>query len=364
MQFINSKNRHSKEGFNTMNIVVLAGGTSTERDISIVSGTMVCRALRNKGHKAVVVDVFLGYKGDNCTIDSIYKEQQDLDANAENLKAQTKSVAVEFESRKKKSQSFFGENVLALCESSDIVFMGLHGANGEDGKIQAAFDLLGIKYTGTGYLSSAISMNKQLTKIIVSQYKVPMPKGVEVVKSEGLQECTVGFPCVVKPCCGGSSVGVSIANNAEEYKKALEDGFALEESLVVEQFIDGREFSIGVIEGEALPIIEIAPLEGFYDYTNKYKPGATKDTCPAQLNADITIKMQRYAEMACEAVGLETYGRVDFLIGKDEEIYCLEINTLPGMTPTSLLPQEAAVNGYSFDALCEWLVEVSMKKYN
>lgn len=347
-----------------MNIVVLAGGTSTERDISIVTGTKVCEALRNKGHKAVVVDVFLGVTGKKCTIDSIYQEQQDLEANAEQLKAKTKDVAAEFEMRQKNSKSFFGENVLELCKASDIVFMGLHGSNGEDGKIQATFDLLGIKYTGTGYLSSAISMNKQLTKIIVSNNQVPMPKGVQVVRSEGIGECSVGFPCVVKPCCGGSSVGVSIAHSQEEYKKALEEGFALEESLVVEQFVDGREFSIGVIEGKALPIIEIAPLEGFYDYTNKYKPGATKDTCPAEIPADITAKMQRYAEMACEAVGLETYGRVDFLLGKDNGIYCLEINTLPGMTPTSLLPQEAAVNGYSFDDLCDWLIEVSMKKYN
>ena len=139
---------------------------------------------------------------------------------------------------------------------------------------------------------------------------------------------------------------------------------SLEDEVVVEQFIEGREFSIGVIDGKALPIIEIAPLQGFYDYKNKYQAGSAIETCPAQISEDLTKRMQAYAEAAYKALGMQAYARIDFLTNKQEEIFCLEANTLPGMTPTSLLPQEAAVLGINFNELCEKLIEVSLAKYN
>lgn len=151
------------------------------------------------------------------------------------------------------------------------------------------------------------------------------------------------------------------ARTQEEYAHALEAAFSYEEEVVVEQYIEGREFSVGVVEGKAYPVIEIAPLEGFYDYTNKYKAGSTIETCPADLDELKTKEMQRYAEMAFEALKLECYARMDFMMGKDGSLYCLEANTLPGMTPTSLLPQEAAVLGMDFAQLCEHLIEVSAR---
>lgn len=344
-----------------MNIVVLAGGTSTERDVSIVTGTMVCKALRRSGHNAMVIDVFLGYENNN--IYEIFENKDDLDKLAEDLKAKSPSILTLEEERKQNKDSFFGPNVIDLCKAADIVFMGLHGSNGEDGKIQGAFDLLGIKYTGTGYLSSALAMNKDITKVILTADGVPMPKGFMVTKATVDNIREVSFPCVVKPCCGGSSVGVSIVNSQDEYKKALEEAFSCEDSVVVEDYIKGREFSIGVIEGKALPVIEIEPLKGFYDYKNKYSAGFTKETCPADLSDEITKQMQSYAERACKAINLETYGRVDFLLNENNQIFCLEINTLPGMTATSLLPQEAQEIGLSYDELCNHIIEISMKKY-
>ena len=173
----------------------------------------------------------------------------------------------------------------------------------------------------------------------------------------------MGLPCIVKPCCGGSSVGVAIAHTQEEYEAALTLAFGYEEEVVVEQFIEGREFSAGVIDGKPYPVIEIAPVEGFYDYKNKYTAGSTIETCPAVLSEEKTREMQQYAVRAYEALHLEGYGRMDFMMDGDENLYCLEANTLPGMTPTSLLPQEAAAVGIDFGSLCELLIEVSKKRW-
>lgn len=171
------------------------------------------------------------------------------------------------------------------------------------------------------------------------------------------------LPCVVKPCCGGSSIGVSIVRTKEEYQKALADAFRWEEEVLIEDYIEGREFSVGVIDFKALPIIEIAPIEGFYDYKNKYKAGSAVETCPADLPQEITEQMQRYAEAVTKALGLDTYSRMDFLLDKENRMYCLEANTLPGMTPTSLLPQEAQAVGMNFEELCEKLIQISLEKY-
>ena len=239
--------------------------------------------------------------------------------------------------------------------------MGLHGSNGEDGKVQAAFDLLGIRYTGTDYLSSAISMSKELAKKVLVPEGIPMPKGVTLHKGHKIEY--VPFPCVVKPCCGGSSVGVSIAHNEKEFEEALNEAFSYEDTVLVEEFVDGREFSVAVLDGKALPVIEIEPLEGFYDYKNKYKSGSTKETCPANIPEDIASQMQFWAEKCCQAAGVTTYARVDELLDKNNNIFCLEINTLPGMTDTSLIPQEAAAVGISYDELTEKIIEISLAKY-
>lgn len=342
-----------------MNIVVLAGGTSTERDISILTSTKVCESLRRNGHNANIIDVFFGIEDKEA--ESFFTNNNDVEKTAEAMRKNTVNVEDELEARKKSGKGFFGDNVLALCSKADIVFMGLHGSNGEDGKIQAAFELMGIKYTGTDYISSAISMSKELTKKVLVPDGIHMPKGVALKRGHKIEY--VPYPCVVKPCCGGSSVGVSIVANDAEFKEALTEAFSYEDNILVEEYIKGREFSVGVLDGKALPVIEIEPLEGFYDYKNKYKAGATKETCPAVLPKEISERMQRWAEKACESAGVTTYARVDQLLTEDGDIYCLEINTLPGMTGTSLLPQEAAAAGISYDELTEKIIEISLRRY-
>jgi len=348
-----------------MKIVVLAGGISSERDVSLITGTMIYRALKAKGHDAILVDVFMGLE-DEDDISDIFTKDKDWSKDFGGIKTSKPDIAAIKAARKDKSANVFGAHVLEVCQMADIVFMGLHGSNGEDGRIQATFDLMGIRYTGCGYVSSALSMDKGLTRKFLAMSDIPVAKGIVARKGavEEVNGAGIGYPCIVKPCCGGSSVGVSRANNDEEFKNALEEAFSLEDEVVIEQFIEGREFSIGLIDGKALPIIEIAPLQGFYDYKNKYQAGSAVETCPAQISEELTKKMQSYAEAAYKALGMQAYARIDFLTNKQEEIFCLEANTLPGMTPTSLLPQEAAVIGIDFNELCEKLIEVSLAKYN
>ena len=342
-----------------MKIVVLAGGTSTEREISIVSGTGICGALRQKGHEAILVDIFCGVE--NVDWENPFPAEYDVEKAAEYMS----SFNPQIKEMEKKRRSFFGPNVLELCEKCDIVFLGLHGANGEDGKVQAAFDLMGIRYTGTGYLSSAMAMDKRITKEVFLMNHVPTPGGFTMTRDnleKDIAKHGLEFPVVVKTSCGGSSVGVYIVNTQEEYETALAEAFTYDDVVVLEQYIKGREFSVGVVDGVAYPIIEIAPIHGFYDYKNKYQAGSTIETCPAELSETDTAKMQEYAVRAFHALQLENYARMDFMMNEDHSMYCLEANTLPGMTPTSLLPQEAQVLGISYPELCELLIQLSLRK--
>ena len=349
-----------------MDIVVLAGGLSTERDVSFVTGNMVSKALRKNGHRVILLDVFMGYSDKKEDISDIFEHTEEVSVQVEEIPTVAPDLAAVKASRADQSDNFFGPNVIEICQKADVVFMALHGENGENGKIQAAFDLFGIRYTGTGYLGSALAMDKNIAKQFFVANGIPTPGGIRMKRDEQIRDFAktgLNLPCVVKPCCGGSSIGVSIAHNAEEYKAALDEAFRWEENLIVEEYVKGREFSVGVIEGKALPIIEIAPVQGFYDYKNKYKAGSAVETCPAELSEAVTEKMQHYAEQVAQVLGLDTYSRTDFLLDENENIYCLEVNTLPGMTPTSLLPQEAQVVGVNFNELCEKLIQISLDKY-
>lgn len=342
-----------------MKIVVLCGGTSTERDVSLVSGSNVCRALQSKKHKAVLIDVFVGHEGVNP--DTVFDEDFSVD---DELKYIAENAA-DLENLKKTRREFFGPGVLELCKACDVVFLGLHGVCGEDGKIQATFDLMGIKYTGADYLESAMAMDKALSRKMFAADGVPVAKGYRLekgCKNTNPADYGVSYPVVVKPNCGGSSIGVYFANDEKEYADALNSAFAYENVVVVEEKITGREFSIGVVGYEAYPIIEIIPKQGFYDYENKYKAGATVEVCPAEVDEETGKMMQKAAVAAAKSLGLGTYCRVDVLLDKQGRCYCLEANTLPGMTPTSLLPQEAKVIGLDYPELCEQLINVSLNK--
>ncbi len=349
-----------------MDIVVLAGGLSTERDVSFKTGSMVAAALKENGHRVILLDVFMGYGEQEVDLSGIFDRADEISVKVSDIPEVAPDLAAVKASRKDQSPCFFGPNVIRMCQMADIVFMALHGENGENGKVQAAFDLFGVRYTGSDYLSSAIAMNKGMAKKLFVEAGIPTPMGISMTREtreDDVTKLNLHLPCIVKPCCGGSSIGVTIVKDAAEFKAALDEAFRWENELVIEEFIEGREFSVGVIEGRALPVIEIAPIQGFYDYKNKYKAGSAVETCPAELPEEVSAQMRHYAEEVAKVIGLDTYSRSDFLLDKDNKMYCLEANTLPGMTPTSLLPQEAAVVGVNFNELCEKLIEISMKKY-
>ena len=350
-----------------MKIVVLAGGLSTERDVSITSGSKVYTALREKGHKAILLDVFMGIEEEIDSIDALFENGYDFTKSITGVSTEIPDLEQIKAMRKDKSDCIFGQNVIEICKAADICFLALHGGMGENGQLQAAFDMLGIKYTGAGYLGSAVAMDKGVTKAVFLHSGVPTPAS-KLYHKEALDNGELStwtdFPCVVKPCSAGSSVGVSIVQTKEDFHKAMVDAFKFEGQVLVEQYIKGREFSIGVIEGRALPPIEIIPKGGFYDYKSKYQAGLTEEICPANITAEEDNILRKSAEACFKALKLEAYGRIDFILDKKGDAYCIEANTLPGMTPTSLLPQEAAAEGVSYGELCEKIIEVSLKKYN
>lgn len=340
-----------------MKIVVLAGGISTERDVSLVTGRGVYNALKENGHNVILLDIYMGYDGN---ADTAFSDNIDWAKMVAPIGEKAPDIEEVKAKRGENDGVFFGKNVLTLCKKADIVFMALHGDCGENGKVQGTFDLFGIKYTGTDSFSSALAMDKAISKQLFSLFNVPTPKCYMLKGADDSYK--PDYPCVVKICNGGSSVGVYIANNEAEYKAAVKDAFSYESKVMVEEYVKGREFTCGVIEGKPLPIVEIAPKEGFYDYKNKYQAGSTIETCPADVSKEVTAKIQKEAVKAYEALGIKTYARIDFLMNDKEEVFCLEANTLPGMTPTSLIPQEAAAIGKSYNELCEWIIEVSLKK--
>ena len=340
-----------------MKIVVLAGGLSTERDVSLVTGRDVYKALKERGHSVVLLDAYIGCdKG----ADVIFDLDVDWAARISQIGESAPDIE-KVKAMRPDDGSFFGPNVIKICKAADIVFNALHGDCGENGKVQAAFDLLGIKYTGTDHLSSALAMDKAVSKMLFKEYGVSVPECV-MLKSSDDDYRPKSYPCVVKICNGGSSVGVYIANNEEEYISAVNDAFRYESRVIVERYVKGREFTCCVLDGIPLPIVEIAPKNGFYDYKHKYQAGSTVETCPADVSAEITVKIQAEAVKAYEALGISTYARMDFILNENNEVFCLEANTLPGMTPTSLIPQEAAAVGISYGELCEKIIEISLRK--
>jgi D-alanine-D-alanine ligase len=264
--------------------------------------------------------------------------------------------------RKQNNLSRIGDNVIEICRAADIVFMALHGEDGENGKMQALFDIEKIRYTGSNYLGSALAMNKDLAKTVMKAAGILVPDGFAVQRGSSLPPFP-GYPCVVKPCSGGSSVGVSIVNTSAEYETAMELAFRYEPCVLTERFVKGRELTVGVFAGKAMPVIEIIPKQGFYDYRNKYQAGLTEEICPALIGEVATQRVQALGEAVYRALMLDVYCRVDCLMDEKGKIWCLEANTLPGMTPTSLIPQMAAAMGICYEEFCQTVVTESLKKY-
>lgn len=345
-----------------MNIVVLAGGLSPERDVSLSSGALIASALSRKGHAVKIVDVYEGIDDLPDDITSVFEYGKSYSGQVSEKEPDLDEVR----RRNGGREALIGPGVLKICAAADVVFLGLHGAIGENGQLQATLDCAGIRhYTGTGYTGALLSMDKDLTKQLITRAGIPTAEWIYFdVKTGNKQKIIdkIGLPCVVKPTSCGSSVGVTPVHGTDELDTALGAAAKYESKLVVERLIKGRELTVGVIGGKALPPVEIIPKAGFYDYKNKYQSGLTTEICPAPLTADETAKVRELAVATFHALRMEQYGRVDFIYGNDGVFYCLEANALPGMTPTSLLPQEAAAVGIGYDELCCMLADMAKNK--
>ncbi len=350
-----------------MKIVVLGGGISTERHVALVSGTSVCRALRSLGHRAIFVDMFLGMEDYSGALEAAF-DVPDGFCGSVAIETKAPDLQAVIASRKFKSPSRLGKNVLEICALADCVFLGLHGADGEDGKIQAALDLMGVPYTGSGPLGSGMAMDKAVAKRIMESCGVPTPKWSELTYSEeDIPRLTeeLPVPSAVKVVGGGSSIGVALPETREELHEALCDILKYGNRILVEEKIKGRELTVPVFDGRYLSPIEIVPPEGMtFDYVAKYQSGAqgASEICPAPITEAEKELIGEYAMRIHNALGLSVYSRTDFILDGDGRAWCLEVNTLPGMTPNSLIPKAAAIEGLSYAGLCEKIVELSMKE--
>ena len=341
-----------------MKIVVLSGGFCTERHVGLVSGSGVCRALREKSHQAIFVDMFMGLENYHGKLEDIFDapdgllEKVAIEETAPDLEAVRAA-------RQDKSPSLLGKDVLKVCAMADAVFLAMHGANGEDGRIQATLDLVGVPYTGSGYLGSAMAMDKAVTKRMMDSLGIRTAPWVDVHYTKDdiprlTQELMV--PCAVKMVNGGSSIGMALPDTREELEKALYDLLPYGGHVVVEKKIKGREIQIAVLGDTYLPAVEIIPKGEYFDYVCKYQKGGAQEICPAPISDEEWHQVGEMALKLHQGLGLAVYSRSDFLLDAEGKAWCLEINTLPGMTPTSLVPQEAAQVGLSYADLCEKIV--------
>jgi D-alanine-D-alanine ligase len=330
-----------------MKIAVLFGGTSEERDVSIASAAQVIPALRGLGHDVIAIDTATGR----------------LAADAE-TKMLTSGVGPEPPSNT--ALASMRASALALTNNAsdmrdvDVVFLALHGGAGEDGRIQAVLDLAGLAYTGSNHIASATAMDKDLSKRLFRSAGVPTADWIMApVQAHDVADA-LGWPVVVKPNKQGSTVGLSIVREAGDLAAAIQLAQRYDNEVMVERFIPGRELTVGILEGEALPVGEIITKSGIFDYQAKYQTGGAREVFPAELSEEVTAELQQLAVRAHDALKLGEYSRIDFRMDPEGRFWCLEANSLPGMTAASLLPQAARVAGIEFPKLVERICRAAL----
>ncbi len=334
-----------------MRIVVLMGGDSTERDVSLVTGAKVARALEENGHQVIKIDPVATKeeqtelnKSDRHWIGIAYPEMDMLPLHR---------------------GSMFLKNLLIIKRlKPDLVFNALHGGKGENGVVQGMLDAAEIPYTGSGRVASMLAMEKDMSKLYFKSAKLPTPKAIILERPDASRKKLkkVTFPQVVKPNNQGSTIGLKIVHNHEEMEEAIDNAFKLSPKVIIEEYIEGREITVGIIRNRTFPVVEIVPKHDIYDYECKYKKGMSRYEVPAKLDEETTRLVQKIALKAHTVLGCHGYSRVDFRLSKENEPYILEVNTLPGLTDTSLLPMACKEAGINYNAMIEMIVEEAINK--
>ena len=331
-----------------MKITVLMGGTSSERNVSLASGIRIVQALRSRGHKVTALDPARGVISD--------AEERELSTGKVGVKPPT------LESLSKFAEGTFLPNLTSMKEIKDaeVVFLGLHGGQGEDGTIQALLDMARVKYTGSGHLASALAMDKDLSKKLFRAAEVNTADWLMAPATIEQVEGMLGMPVVVKPSKEGSTVGLTLVKKREDLLAAIREASKYDDEVMIERFVPGRELTVGVLGTVALPVGEIIAKHEIYDYECKYTAGMATEEFPAKLSPEATVRVQQQALAAFKALKLGGCARIDFRLTTEGEFYCLEANTLPGMTELSLIPQGAAAMGIGFPELCERIVKLAL----
>lgn len=328
-----------------MNIILLVGGTSPEREVSKSSCKSIYEALLKLGHTVKCIDPAYG-KNQPLNIDDFFSETNFSQISDEN---------------------YISAFNLPEFENADLIFIGLHGKHGEDGLVQSIIELKNIKYTGSGILASSLSMDKEMSKILFQHYKVPTPKWVSVESTQISEDLInnikleLKFPCIIKPNDQGSTVGLTVCKYEKDIQDAVKLALKFSKKALIEEYIPGHEVTVGILEQQVLPVLEIKPKHGLYDYECKYTSGMSEYIVPAQFPDEIYNQIQKISLVAFNALGCEGYGRLDFRVTPEGKIYCLEMNTLPGMTSTSLVPKMAKAIGLTFEDLISRIINLAVK---
>jgi len=331
-----------------MKITVLMGGTSSERNVSLASGIRIVLALRERGHTVTALDPARG----------VISAAEEKELSTGKVGAEPPSL----EALSKFAEGTFLPNLTSMKElrDADVAFLGLHGGQGEDGTLQALLDMAHVKYTGSGHLASALAMDKDLSKKLFRVAEVSTADWLMAPATIEQVEGILGLPVVVKPSKQGSTVGLSVVKKRADLAAAIEEASKYDDEVMIERFIPGRELTVGVLGDVALPVGEIISKHEIYDYECKYTAGMATEEFPAKISPEATAHVQQQALSAFKALKLGGCARIDFRLSSDGEFYCLEANTLPGMTELSLIPQGAAAMGISFPELCERIVRLAL----
>ena len=338
------------QGSGRLKVAVLFGGTSSERDVSIASGSQVIKALRAGGHEVIAVDTATGVLDEDAEKELLAGGVKDLPPDEQTLDLMRTGDATSLTSAPE-------------LRGVDVLFLALHGGAGEGGTLQALLDLTGIPYTGSGMLGSAMAMDKDISKRLMRTAHVATPEWLMApVLQEDIEEL-IGFPCVVKPSKQGSTVGLTIVKRPDDLEPAVQLAAKYDDEVMIEQFIPGREFTVPVLGDDALPVGEIISKNEVFDYAAKYQPGGAEEIFPADLTGPQTIEIQRLALKTHRALKLRGFSRVDFRMDANGVFWCLEANTLPGMTAASLFPKGASAAGIGFTQVCETLCRLAIEEH-
>ncbi len=334
-----------------LKVAVLMGGTSEEREVSLASGSQVARALSACGHEVVCFDTARGV------------------LSADEVQRLTESGVKRDAPPPESLDLLRTGDTTALTRAPeiggvDIIFPALHGGSGEDGTLQSLLDLVGIPYAGGGRLGCTLAMDKEVSKTLFRATGIPTPDWLTGSASLDDVEAELGIPVIVKPPSGGSTLGLTLAHDRAELEAAVGEALRYQDRILFERYIPGREFTVGVVGGEALPVVEIIPAHELFDYECKYQPGLAEEIVPADIDAETSATLRRLAVRVHEVLFLRDFSRVDFLLDHRGNPWCLEANALPGMTTNSLLPKAAAAAGMPFPELCDRIVRIALGRYS